>query len=331
MFTERYILVPSVSIHPDELYIYGQKDWISEPSYPKRNSLYNLQFNSHHNKLSQKAKSKAKRAIKYLIYQSSVKTAYNHKTKSMFKFKVCFITLTLSSRQRHSDQEVKKVLLNQFLIEAKKKWGVTNYVWKSERQRNGNIHFHILTDRFIPWLELRNCWNRIQNKLGYVDEYEQKFNKKSPNSTDVHSLKDIKNVSAYMVKYMVKNEQKKHTQVSSKEVKKLSGLGKAKLSLTKGAKLFLAKMSNNGRIWTCSTNLSNIKGARSEVTEEIEQELNNLKREDGIRVINKEHFTGIFYKNKTITKSKYPHLYELLSKFLDELFPKQQKEIWNDE
>jgi hypothetical protein len=331
MFEDRFLIVPSISVHPDELYIYGRKEWIKEPDYPKKKSLLNLLNNNHHNKLSEKAKQKAKRAIKYLIYQSSQKTAYNYKTQSRFTFRVCFITLTLSSSQKHTDKEIKNKLLNQFLIEAKKKWGIEHYVWKSERQKNGNIHFHILTDRFIPWLELRNTWNRIQNKLGYVDEFEKVHHKKSPNSSDIHSLKEIKNVSNYMVKYMVKNENKNRYKVHSTEVPKISNLGKQKLSLSNGAKKFLSKMSNNGRIWTASTNLSNLTGARTELNQEIEEELNNLSKEQNVKRINKEYFSGIFYSNKTITKEKYPHLYNLLNTYLSELFPKQQKEIWNDE
>jgi hypothetical protein len=325
----RFLITPFVSIHPDELYIYGIKDWIKEPDYNRKNSLANLSLNYNHNKLSDKAKQKAKRAIKYLIYQSSEKTAYNYKTHSKFKFKLCFITLTLSSEQLHSDKDIKKTLLNQFLIEAKKKWKIEHYVWKSERQQNGNIHFHILTDRFIPWLELRNTWNRIQNKLGYVDNYEKKYHKKSPNSTDIHSLNNIQNISAYMIKYMIKDQLKKRERVSSKERPKLKSGNKYDETISNGAKRFLARISNNGRIWTCSNKLSGIKGAKSQLTEEIEKELNELQKEEKVKRIDKDFFSGIFYQTTTITKEKYPHLYNLLNTYLQELFPKPQKEIWN--
>jgi hypothetical protein len=327
----RFITVPQISIHPDELYIYGRKEWITEPGFKRGNSMKNLLDNSNHNKMSEKSKQKAKRAIKYLIYNSSEKTTYNYKTKSKFKFKVGFITLTLSSKQNHSDQEIKKTLLNQFLIEAKKKWNMTNYVWKAEKQQNGNIHFHILTDVFIPWSELRNCWNRIQNKLSYVDKFEQVHHKKNPNSTDVHSLKNIENVAAYMVKYMTKNEIKHHEKVSSKVRPGLSGLGKNKLSVSIGAKKFLGRLSNNGRIWTCSKGLSDIRGGQHELTEEIEEELNLLEKQKGSRRINKDHFSGIFYKADILSKDKFPVLYSLLNDYIKTKFPRQQQTIWNDE
>jgi hypothetical protein len=326
-----FIIIPTVSMHTDELYMYGVKEWIGVKRLPSRTSLSNLSDNNHHNKLSVKSKQKAKRAIKYLIYNSSTKKAYSRKTGNTFSFKVNFITLTLASTQLHSDKTIKQVLLKQFLIEARKKWGLKNYVWKSERQSNGNIHFHILSDIWIPWLELQQVWNRIQEKLGYISNYEKIHHKRNPNSTDVHSLKSIKNVSAYLVKYMVKNQSRSIHKVSSKIVPKLSGLGKEKLSLSKGAKKFLGSVSSNGRIWTCSYELSNIKGATSILSEEIDNEIKLLQSKKGSRRIDKEHFSGIFYNQSVITKEDFPHLWSLFKEYIKSIFPKEQQVIWNSE
>jgi hypothetical protein len=294
----RFIVVPYASIHTDELYMYGKKEWITEPDYSNKNSLNNLLSNHHHNKLSEKSKTKVKRAIKYLVYQSTTKTAYNYKTNSRFKFKLTFITLTLSSVQIHTDNVIKKTLLNQFLIEAKKHWQVENYVWKMEHQLNGNVHFHVLTDKFIPWIELRNTWNRIQNKLGYIDRYTEKTHKKNPNSTDIHSLKDITNIANYMIKYMTKSQ---------------------------------GNVECGGRIWTCCKVLSNIKGVQETLSNELMKEIELLQKEKDSRRLDKEHFTGIFYQSHIITKKKYPLIYSLFTDYINNLFPKQQKEIWNDE
>jgi hypothetical protein len=90
------------------------------------------------------------------------------------------------------------------LIVAKRKWNLINYVWRAEPQANGNIHFHILSDVFIPHDELRIVWNRIQVKNGYIVPSAKKQN---PNSTDIHSLKTIGNVAAYVSKYCTKNDE----------------------------------------------------------------------------------------------------------------------------
>lgn len=155
--------------------------------------------------ISFKAERRIKNAIDWLLEITPKKKFYAAKWKKYYEFKINFITLTLASRQEHNDNKIKQHLLNQFLIECKRRWGVNNYIWRAESQKNGNIHFHICTDRFIPWLELRNTWNRIQNKLGYVDRFHVKHGHHNPNSTDIHSIKRIKNIAAYLAKYCTKN------------------------------------------------------------------------------------------------------------------------------
>lgn len=150
--------------------------------------------------------------------------------------KPVFITLTLPSRQKHSDYFLKRVMLEQFLSEVRRYFGVKLYIWKAETQKNGNLHFHIIADKFCPWLLIRKMWNRILNKEGYVDVYADKhknlsfsdylklypsFDKKEkrqrlkaykfgvrtkwkqPNSTDIHDVKHVHNLQSYLLSYMV--------------------------------------------------------------------------------------------------------------------------------
>src|SRR5690554_5071199 len=60
-----------------------------------------------------------------------------------------FITLTLSSKQVHDDNFIKRNLLNNFIIYMGRKFDMKNYLWKAEKQKNGSIHFHIVTDVYI--------------------------------------------------------------------------------------------------------------------------------------------------------------------------------------
>lgn len=199
-------------------------------------------FKEHSGIISRKAKRRMLKAIDWLLILSENKTVHSPSTKKKFKFKISFITLTLASKQVHSDNEIKSELLNQFLIEARKKWGVDKYVWRAEKQMNGNIHFHIVVDKFIQYDRLRKVWNRIQNKLGYVDRYadnqmdfhkegfrfQKKFAKNwsyakqkkayhegmacnwiNPNSTDIHSVTKVRNLANYIGKYCSKNPKAK--------------------------------------------------------------------------------------------------------------------------
>lgn len=109
--------------------------------------------------------------------------------KTLYNFRMSFITLTLPSKQRHSDLFLKKECLNQMLIELRKYYNVKNYVWRAELQKNENIHFHLILDQYVDFQALRRRWNRILNKFGYVDTYSKKFQNMS--LTEYHALRNL--------------------------------------------------------------------------------------------------------------------------------------------
>jgi len=168
---------------------------------------------------------------------NEIQKIYGIKYKKPVKFRLAFITLTLPSKQIHSDTDIKRNLLKQFLQELQKKFKMYLYIWKAEKQKNGNIHFHIITNRYIPYKKIREIWNRIIDKKGY--EYVKKYSEKmqeffkdgfrmlpndkrsketqykayvknkaikwtDPNTTDIHSVYKINNINAYFVKYVSK-------------------------------------------------------------------------------------------------------------------------------
>lgn len=323
----RYLIEPRVTLHPDELYLYGVKEWISEKPILKSTSLLNLQTNHHHGKLSQKAKSKTKRAIKYMLLAATDKKVYNPKFKSSYSFKCNMVTLTLPSVQCHTDKEIKHQVLNQFFIESKKKWNLNNYVWKAERQGNGNLHFHILTDVFIPHNELRNTWNRLINKLGYVDKYKALHKKSNPNSTDIHSLYKIKNIYSYITKYMVKNECKQHSQVKKDSLNYQSSYVKGTHSLSNNVKKYLKEVSPIGRIWGCSHSLSNLTGAVDIQHDALMKEIEELQKELKTKRYNADYVSVLYFDSQALKPDKYPHLYNLLHSYLSQVFPSKVQHV----
>lgn len=80
----------------------------------------------------------------------------------------------------------------------KQKNGLKNFVWVSEAQERGNIHFHLVTS--TPYLEI-NFVQKYWNKLTEQD---------SKNSVDVEYIKEnsIRNISGYFAKYMSKGHSK---------------------------------------------------------------------------------------------------------------------------
>lgn len=310
----------ALRIHPDNLVMFSQVHYTDYVPRSNKNSLLNLKSNFNHNNLSDQAKRKMTKSIKYLIYTASEKVAYNNKTQSKFKFKVNMVTLTLSSQQVHSDQTIKSKCLNQLLIELKQFYNVKNYVWKSEYQKNGNIHFHILTDKFIPWSELQNRWNRIQNKLGYVDRIEFIPKKKQPNSTDVHSLQKIANIASYCTKYMVKDGKRNRFKINRKNSPLHVVHRRLPCSMSAGVLYFLRKLANKGRIWGSSYELTDLRGGASELDEDLLSEIDRLQKSTGAKRIDKDNFSIVMYDNKVLHNGQFPKLAKLLDSFIADHF-----------
>ena len=314
------IVEPALRIHPDSLVMFSQCHYTNYQPHSNHNSLLNLNSNFNHNNLSPQAKRKLEKAIKYLIFTATDKEAYNNKTKSKFRFKVNMVTLTLSSSQVHSDQTIKSQCLNQLLLELKQHYSVKNYVWKSEYQVNGNVHFHLLTDQFIPWFELQNRWNRIQNKLGYVDRFKYDKAVKAPNSTDVHSLRKINNVVNYCTKYMVKVSRKNKSKCSRVNCPLGKLVTKSSKSMSPGVLAFLRKLADNGRVWGCSYTLVDLKGGASTLDCELLEEIERLQKEKGSRRIDKDNFSLVMFDNNMLNSGSYPVLSNLLNSFIVEKF-----------
>ncbi|WP_273499501.1 rolling circle replication-associated protein [Methylorubrum populi] len=72
---------------------------------------------------------------------------------------------------------------------------IENYIWRAETTENGVIHFHILFDSFINKNTLKRVWNNHLEKLGF----ERSFN-----SAHIHSIKNLRDVGAYVTKYLTK-------------------------------------------------------------------------------------------------------------------------------
>ena len=76
--------------------------------------------------------------------------------------------------------------------------GLKNFVWVSEAQERGNIHFHLVTStNFISVNFVQEYWNKLCNQ-------------QSKNSVDVEFIKEnsIRNISGYFAKYMSKSHSK---------------------------------------------------------------------------------------------------------------------------
>lgn len=346
-------LIPSVSIHPNQINLYYEHHW--SPCRPVRentNSNYfayvkedgtliefkNKKFGhllesdrKAHGRVSKTAKKKLNKAIDYMMAITTEKKIVNRITGRKLFMKVAFVTLTLPSAQIHSDKEIINTCLNQFLIEIKKNYKVKNYIWRAEKQQNNNIHFHILIDKFIDYQELRDRWNRITEKLGYVTRYREeqqnwhkngfrvrkellktwpyekqkkayergsKIHWNSPNSTDIHSLQKITNIKAYITKYLTKNPES-NTSTDKEECQ---------------------ERTQTGRIWGCNRELSNLKGAQLHVDSITSDNLEKLEANPAVHKFKTDYFTTYFINYKKLPDIDCHHLFMELTQYLSKTF-----------
>lgn len=145
-------------------------------------------------------------SINWMLFLSQRKWVWSKSDHKGFYFKVNFITLTLSDVQSHTDTYIVTHMLQPFLKWIARSHNAWNYVWKAEAQDNGNIHFHITTNKFIHLSEIRKKWNSLQLKHGYMSRYNAGNKDCNPNSTDVHAVKNETELAMYMGKYFSKND-----------------------------------------------------------------------------------------------------------------------------
>ena len=133
-----------------------------------------------------------KTAIDALISIAGPKTV-KHPTKDYhFTFKHNFITLTLPAPQRDiTDQQITREALKPLLEYLKDHYPGISYIWKAERQHNGNIHYHITTDKYIPHHILKERWNYYLKKFHFIKEFASKHGHSHLNSTDIHATNSI--------------------------------------------------------------------------------------------------------------------------------------------
>lgn len=183
---------------------------------------------------------KMKRALNWLVASADTKKVYEKKYKGLVDWRVNFITLTIPAQGDTTDKQCKR-LMNEFFKWARYNHGMTNYVWRAEAQARGVIHFHIVSDCYIHYTNVRFTWNKLLQKAGLLNGHE------APNSTDIHAVleKEVKNVKAYIVDYMIK----KDTNADG-----------------------TTKRSINGRLWGCSKALS-VAGKNYQQLDEHEAEI----------------------------------------------------------
>lgn len=301
-------------------------------------------FFKHSGNLSEKAARNLRRSINTLLLYNDE----NNLLKGEANKDITFVTLTLPASQIKeyhlnyvdfvaTDKEVKQSL-NQFLTVLRTEKQVNNYVWVAEKQKNGNIHFHILLDKRIDWLWLRKQWNSAINKFGFVDMYQNKMislygNDYTNKENKLKYISDRANAETKNLKFSKVKQylnafkfgiDTSWRQPNSTDIHNLENVDNiaAYISkyMSKGEHTEVTQDMKNdlyekfqtsaidqiftisGRIWQCSQGISKARKCIIEVLEDTVNEINNLFDKEEIIIHQEEHFTTVVYNFKQFAK-----------------------------
>lgn len=212
-----------------------------------------------------------------------------------------FLTLTLSASQRHSDQQIKKDILKPFLRVLREKYGCANYVWKAESQENGNIHFHIIIDQYIDKKDIAKEWNHCQQKLFYIDRFEQKFKHRNPPSTHVEVVDNLEVAEKYIEKYICKEDKYRRIE---------------------------------GAIWKASKSVNSLKFFEIVEDNQIKDSINQAIENNDCKLVEKDNYRMFFFeKDKLISYLPKYHKFQYfnyLQFLVDYLFKDNCDQIFSD-
>jgi hypothetical protein len=219
------VIEPCLQIRSNSIFAYNK--------FPRRNVLRsfiqkqtakNLRTQTYTGTLRPGAKKRLTKSIEFLVMLTKKPVVkISPVTKKAFNFRLSFLTLTISQSTPVTGKEAHSNLLEPFLRWMRETHGCKLYVWKAELQKRGQLHYHITSDCFIHYKQVRAKWNQLQKDAGYLDEYHEKYGKWDPPSTQIKNVRKIKNIGHYLVKEI--------------------------------AKSFQNEQSINGKVWDCSKTL----------------------------------------------------------------------------
>jgi hypothetical protein len=205
-----------------------------------------------------------------------------------------------------------------FFQQLKRLHGIQEYFWSAEPMRNGNLHFHILTDRYIDGKALDQLWNNASDNLGYLGRYMAKHGNVNPPSTQIRQCPPNMSLVKYVLKYVSKQPEircslrmdqgKRVQRVSlwqSEEIKggvigaRQMGLDLSSDDITiKNGKVYqwYERRKIEGRSWGMSKGLLTLDVYGSEVSYRVQDIKEILKWDSSVKWIKRDH-AEIFYCN----------------------------------
>jgi len=270
------------------------KQLLTFTEYENKNYFTTNKINAYKNNLinnekykgdiSKTSKKNISRAVDILLQSTKTKRIYNPVTEKYFYFKINFITLTIPDHNLLMNvNDIYKLCLKPILRQLKEKHPSFKYIVKLEFQNNGMPHYHITSNTFINHDIIRNLWNRKLQFYGMLEKYKADYKNYNPNSTDVHAVYKIKDIKAYLIKYISKPHTNKNNLKGTED--------------SNGNKLKF-------KVWYCSDELKGVKYFSLDSNKFNELMINEAKRLKLIKVK--------YLDNCSLIDSKYSSILNLI-------------------
>ena len=229
------------------------------------------------------------KAVNLLVMFAPHRTVFNEFIGKEVPHHLSFITLTISDATiNYNGKEAYEKLLKPMLRYLQSQCGMRSYIWKLELQKRGQVHYHITTPTFISYVQIRNKWNQLQRKAGMLDDYYNRFGHCDPNSTDVHSVYKVDDLTSYLIKYIAKAESEKE--------------------------------ATTGKVWDCSHDLKGAKYPDYEIDDEQSDYLEALQKQNLLIQIQRDRISILkLHKTagKELLKEDYYRSFKLKSPLLN--------------
>lgn len=248
-------------------------------------------------KVTDSMRKRMRKALEALFISTESRLLFNKYKNKRIWFKLSHLTLTLSGYQRFiSDSEIYNKCFKPFIRHMKEIHGMTKYFWKAERQLNGNLHYHVLSNLYLDLEIIRNTWNRFQDNLGFITDFCQVFHHRNAPSIDIRYVRNSLEIRRYIMKYMSKNqknETREQNRLKFYPVKWLTDMSE----LSKWADIMEHRQHGliDGKVWDCSDNLKGFKFNSVDLSSEDQSIVSDLVKRFSSYRFDSDYFTYISF------------------------------------
>lgn len=216
-----------------------------------------------------------------------------------------FLTLTLPVPQEHDDRVINRQIFTPFLQRLKREHGIQHYMWRAEAQQNGNLHYHVIIDRYVPAERLQDLWNLSIDALDYRWKYAVSTGSIIPPTTEVHAIRPVikdrktgREIEVdpvdYLVDYFTEVPQERAAGPGTGDPSPASRVFVGRYRQADGKVIEYRTRGIAGRCWGMSDRMRDLRPPRAIVTHRLQSILEDAVDRGELRRIDRDHATLYF-------------------------------------